>query len=219
MKAEVKLEPKLGILKEEWIPHVLEPGEVSAVLELIVKDKDGKITNQRVIKSKSFVQQFLLMLWIQMNQVWENIANINVTDTGNTNRAIHESNLMFAADAASTDTNYGIIVGTGTNAVTITDYKVQTPIAHGSGAGQLQYGAMAFGGPASDASTSQFTLTRDFANASGASITVNELGLYLKGFKYNTTYYFMTIRDVISGGIAVPNGQTLTVNYRIQAVV
>jgi len=26
----------------------------------------------------------------------------------------------------------------------------------------------------------------------------------------------MVIRDMIPGGIAVPNGQTLTVNYRIQ---
>ena len=29
----------------------------------------------------------------------------------------------------------------------------------------------------------------------------------------------MTIRDVIGGGIAVPNGQTLTINYRFQGVI
>jgi hypothetical protein len=48
---------------------------------------------------------------------------------------------------------------------------------------------------------------------------VNEIGLYAKGFIYNTTYYFMTLRDVIGGGIAVPNGQTLTLNFRIQASI
>ncbi|GAJ04001.1 unnamed protein product, partial [marine sediment metagenome] len=31
--------------------------------------------------------------------------------------------------------------------------------------------------------------------------------------------YFMIIRDVIDDGINVPDGQTLTVNYREQAVV
>ncbi|GAH73195.1 unnamed protein product, partial [marine sediment metagenome] len=45
--------------------------------------------------------------------------------------------------------------------------------------------------------------------------TVNEIALYFKGVTYN----LMAIRDVIGGGIAVPDGQTLTVNYREQAVV
>ena len=40
--------------------------------------------------------------------------------------------------------------------------------------------------------------------------------------KYNQSWdtaYFLIIRDVISGGIDVPNGQTLTVNYREQAAI
>ncbi|GAI66501.1 unnamed protein product, partial [marine sediment metagenome] len=55
--------------------------------------------------------------------------------------------------------------------------------------------------------------------ANGGAITVNEIALYVKGYKYNVTYYFMIIRDVIAGGIAVPAGQTLTVNYREQAAI
>ena len=219
MKAEIVVGSKVKVIEGHSIPHLLEEGEVGAVLELTLRDKEGVVVNHVEKKAESFVQQFLQMLWVQMNQVWENIANINVKDTGNTDRAIHASNSMFASDAASGDVTFGIIVGTGTNAVTIADYKLQTPVAHGSGAGQLQYSAMTFGAPASDATTSQFTLTRNFANASGGTITVTEVGLYVKGYKYSNTYYFMTLRDVIGGGIAVPNGQTLTVNYRIQAVI
>ena len=220
-KSEVKLGLKVDVIKEKEIKHILLPGEVGAVLELTVTDKDGKVTDHRVLKSKSFVRQFLELLWIQSFQIPE-VAPYNMRDTANTLQDICESGLTFASNGASGIITHGIVVGTGAVAPTIDDYALGTIILHDDApptAGRLQYSAVTFGAPASDATTSQFTITRDFANASGASITVNEIGLYVKGYLYNVTYYFMTIRDVISGGIAVPNGQTLTVNYRPQAVI
>jgi len=218
MKANIEAKPELKVIKEEEIKHILEPGEVGAVLELTVTDKDGKVTEHRVMKSKSFVRQFLELLWIQANQL--NQANAySLRDTGNTLRAIRQSQYLFNTNAGSTVTTYGPVVGTGTTAPTINDYALVTPIAHGTGAGQLQYDAVTFGAPASDSTTSQFTITRNFANASGGAITVNEIGLYVRAIADSTYYNFMTIRDVISGGISVPNGQTLTVNYRLQATI
>jgi len=194
---------------------------MGAILELTVKDKNGKVTDHRVMRSKSFVRQFLELLWVQSYQIPE-VAPYNMLATSNAARDICESCLTFDTTAPSGDVTHGIIVGEGTTAPTIDDYKIETIIDHDASpptVGDLQYGAVAFGAPASDATTSQFTITRDFANASGGAITVNEIALYVKGYKYMTTYYFMAIRDVIAGGIAVPNGQTLTVNYREQAVV
>ncbi|MBA7685024.1 hypothetical protein ES703_93437 [subsurface metagenome] len=222
MEAKVKVKPDLKVIKEEEIPHLLVPGEVGAVLELIVKDKDGKVTERRVMRSKSFVRQFLELLWIQAYQIPELVC-MEVRDTGNVVRSIPESGHIFACNALADDDTFGIIVGTGTTAPTIDDHKIETIIDHGGAGGELNYSAVIYGVPASDATTSQFTITRDFANASGGAITVNEIALYVKGylFEYDpgTDYIFMTIRDVIAGGIAVPNGQTLTVNYRPQAVV
>jgi len=217
-KAQIGLKPELKIIRKEEIPHLLVPGEMGAILELTVKDKNGKVTEHRLMRSKSFVRQFLELLWVQAFQIPE-VAPYNMRDTGNTLQDIGETCLTFDATAASEDVTHGIIVGEGTTAPTIDDYAIETLIPHGTDPGELQYGAVAFGAPASDATTSQFTITRDFANGSGGAITVNEIALYGKGYKYNVTYYFMTIRDVISGGIAVPDGQTLTVNYREQAVV
>jgi len=217
-KTEIKLKPELKIIGKEEIPHLLVPGEVGAVLELTVKDKNGKITEHRVMPSKSFVRQFLELLWIQAYQVSELVCE-DIRTTGNIVEGIPESGILFNSNALVNDDVYGIIVGSGTTAPTISDYALETAIAHGAGAGQLQYSAVTFGAPASDATTSQFTITRDFANASGGAITVNEIGLYVKAYRYNIDYYFLTIRDVIGGGISVPNGQTLTVNYRPQAVV
>ncbi len=220
-KTEIKLKPELEVIREEEIPHLLVPGEVGAVLELTVKDKDGKVTEHRVMRSKSFVRQFLELLWVQAFQIPE-IAPYNMRDTANVLQDICESAYTFASDGGVGIITHGIVVGTGAVAPTIDDYKLGNIILHDAApptAGRLQYSAVIFGAPASDATTSQFTITRDFANGSGGGITVNEIGLYVKGFLYSTTYYFMTIRDVIAGGIAVPDGQTLTVNYREQAVV
>lgn len=224
MEAEIKTKPSLKIIKEEDIPHLLLPGEVGAVLELIVSDKNGNITEKRVLKSKSFVRQFLELLWVQVFQIPE-VAPYNMRDTANALQNICESGLTFASSALAGDITHGIVVGTdagGPHAPTINDYQLVTIILHDAApptANRLQYQAVTFGAAASDATTSQFTITRNFANASGGGITVMELGLYVKAYLYNVTYYFMSIRDVIAGGILVPNGQTLTVNYRLQAAV
>ena len=221
MDAQIKLKPKLEVISEEKIPHLLVPGEMGAVLELTVKDKDGKVTNHRVMRSKSFVRQFLELLWIQTYQIPE-VAPYNMRDTANALQDICESCYTFASDGGVGIVTHGIIVGTGNTPATIDDYALETLILHDAApptADRLQYGAVTFGAPASDATTSQFTITRNFANGSGGAITVNEVALYVKSYKYNVTYYFMTIRDVIAGGIAVPDGDTLTVNYREQVVV
>lgn len=222
MDTQIKATPDLTVIKEQEIPHILLPGEVGAVLELIVTDKDGKVTEKRVMKSESFVRQFLELLWVHFGQINPTSAypvSYNIRDTSNTLRAIYYSGYSWRANAGAGVTTFGIIVGTGSAAPTIDDYVLQTPIAHGVGAGQLQYSAVTFGAPASDSTTSQFTITRNFANGSGGAITVNEIGLYVNAYFHNTQVNVMTIRDVIAGGIAVPNGQTLTINYRLQAAI
>ncbi|MBA7478564.1 hypothetical protein ES707_13991 [subsurface metagenome] len=221
-KAKIGLKLELKVIKKEEIPHLLVPGEMGAVLELTVKDKNGKVTDHRVMRSKSFVRQFLELLWIEFNKV-SKYTPLMMQDTGGLGRNIYENLINFTCDAGIGIVTNGIIVGTGTTAPTIDDYAIETLIDHDAApptGGRLQYGGVAFGAPASDATTSQFTITRDFANNSGGAITVNEIGLYVKGLDTDVqTRYFMTIRDVIGGGIAVPDGQTLTVNYREQAVV
>jgi len=217
-KAKIGLKSELKIIREEEIPHLLVPGEMGAVLELTIKDKTGKVTEHRVMRSKSFVRQFLELLWIQAFQIPE-VAPYTMRDTANALQDVCQSSYIFSTNGGVGVVTRGIIVGTGTTAPTIDDFALGTPIDHGVAAGDLQYSAVSFGAPASDATTSQFTITRDFANASGGAITVNEIALYVRGWLFATTYYFMIIRDVIAGGIAVPDGQTLTVNYREQAVV
>jgi hypothetical protein len=219
---EISATPALEVLKPSDIPHLLLPGEMGAVLDWVVTDKGGEITSQGMKRSESFVRQFLELLWIQCSPIGE-IVGYPVRDTSNTLRTLLLPTMYhWKVDAIAADITYGLVVGTDATAPTINDYKLGTIILHDAApptAGRMQYGAVAFGAPSADATTSQFTVTRNFANASGGLITVNEIGMYVIGARLTVLYYFMTIRDVIGGGIAVPNGQTLTINYRPQAVI
>jgi len=219
MGQEINATPSVKVIEPGKIKSLLMPGEVGATLELTVRDKNGKITEHRgPMRSNSFVRQFLELLWIQTLQIPETVL-YQVRDTGNALQDICESGYTFACNAGIGVVTHGVVVGTGNAAPTINDFVMGTLITHGVAAGQLQYSAVAFGAPASDATTSRFTITRDFANGSGGLITVNEIGLYTEAYLYNNIRYFMTIRDVIGGGLAVPNGQTLTVNYQPQAAI
>lgn len=221
---EIKATPDLRVLKPSDIPHLLLPGEMGAVLDWVVTDKDGKITSQGIKKSESFVRQFLELLWIQCYPIAE-IVGYPVRDTSNTLLTLlGTTQYHWKVGAIAGDILYGLVVGTDATAPTINDYHLGTIILHDAAPptpNRLQYGAVSFGAPSADATTSQFTVTRNFANASGGAITVNEIGMYVVASRGYTPLnnYFMTIRDVIGGGIFIPNGQTLTINYRPQAVI
>ncbi len=221
MKSEMDLKTGLTIVKEDDIKHLLEPGEVGATFELIVSDtKTGKITEHRPQeKSKSFVQQFLELVWMRALPVNENLMYAP-HDTSAPPGVLHnipDTLQILAANAPINVDTWGIQIGTDDTAALITNNCLGAKIPHNPAA--VSYSVTAFGAPASDATTSQFTMTRNFSNAGGA-ITVKEIGLVVKGTRYLTTiYYFLTIRDVPLGGIVLPNGQTLTVNYRPQCVI
>jgi len=204
---------------------MFRPGEIGVVLEYTVHKPNGEVTEYRRMKSKSFVRQFLELLYVQMAQIPYNYG-INMKDTGGVSRNIGESvHTFYSLAGEGTQTN-GIVVGSGVGAVTVDDYQLGTQILHGNTTGKLWYGAQTFGSPGAGASISQFRLTRDFTNATatgsppGADITVNEIGLYVLGMSAGTTNYnFMIIRDVISPGIVIPVGQILTVNYEEQVTL
>ena len=216
------------IIDPEKIHTLLEPGELGAMIDLKVWDpKTGNVTEERSKKSESFLQGFLQMLYIMMAGIAgqaagpraESVAGVSIRDTGNTLRTIFiaQQTDPWHLDvlAGATVVTFGIIIGTGNTAPVISNYVIETIIPHAT----MNYSAVTFGAPASDATTSQLTITRNFANVSGGGVTVNEVGLYSRAWYASATAYIMLIRDVIAGGILVPNGQTLTVNYRAQAVV
>ncbi len=196
-------------------------------LRLVADTKNGQVfQHQSPKQAESFTKAFFQLLYMQMAHLHVRLGTV-IKCTDGYDYMVYSTGDFLNSNAALNIDTAGVVVGSGSTPPNISDYALGTRIAHGTGSGQLQYGAVTFGAPASDSTTSQFTVTRNFANASGSSVTVNEIGLYVTQYshvqypahgQWPFTVVCMILRDVISGGIAVPNGQTLTVNYRPQAV-
>ena len=204
---------RIDFSENDSMHALLEP-----ILEVTVKNKDGAVVEHWEKKSESLVRQWLELLYVQASGMqWPGYP---IRNTGNSVRRVIANENNFRVDAGAGNSAYSIQVGVGTTTPTINDYKLQTQIGHGVSANQLQYSNTAVAYPAVSLSVSQVTVTRDFSNGSGGLVTVYEIGLVLLGLDAgHSNRYFMVIRDVIVGGIAVGNGQTLTVNYRLQATV
>ncbi|GAH16632.1 unnamed protein product, partial [marine sediment metagenome] len=198
MDTEIRAKPKLDIIKEEEIKHLLLPGEMGAVLEWTVHDpKTGKVTEHRVMKSRSFVKAFLQLLFVKM-ALTPTTAPIVIVDTeagAGTNRDVStkpRKGYLFVTVAAAAVVTNGIIIGTGITEPDISDHRIETLMPHAD----ANYSAMTWGAPGSDATISQFTLTRNFT-AVGARV-VNEIALYCQAEDTaGAMREFMIIRDVI----------------------
>jgi hypothetical protein len=183
-------------------------------VEVEVVDKDGQQVYHDKREANSFVRGMIDVLYELMMAAYP--AN-NILDITNTTRtgSLNGSNLAVAAAAGNT--NLGIVLGTGTNAVTVADYKLQTLIGEGATSGLLNYQAMATdSAPATAGNVRSFTIKRQVINNSGADITVNEVGLY--GYCVGqSNYYGMFDRTLNT--FTILSLATAVVKYTISVTV
>jgi len=185
-----------------------------------VHNAEGKRISAKERACHSFTLQFLSLLEAFMRG---QAGTVTAKDTLNSDESIPESPadlggtiMLYAVDD---DDVYGTIVGTGSTAPTTTDYVMETPIAHGVGAGELDYNVQSFVAAAEVGANSDLQLVRTFTNSSGNSITVEEVGLYARSENdAGVTKYFLILRDV-TGGVVVANGETLTVTFTLRTTV
>lgn len=175
-----------------------------------IRDKHGQIISVTKHEVHSIVRGFIDTLHVQMGQVAVTNGAV-ATDGATRNTGTGVNN--FAADNAAASGTYGLVVGTGSGAVTISDYALGAKIAHGSGAGQLSHGGTTFTNPTTSGSTRSFTIQRTFTNNSGSDITVNEVGIYIK----MSTYILLMDRTLSTKTIT--NGTTGTLTYTLGVTV
>lgn len=190
---------------------------VQLLIRTIVRDPDGKVITDTGRKpSRSFLIQFLEFIYRMFNFV----GSYDATGTGGTEVKIYVYNDLcqehFRVDAALNAGTYGIVVGTGDTAVTNTDYKLETKIAQGEGAGEFIHGSGTVETAAEVGDNVEFIVKRTFTNLSGGQITVTEAGIYTKSA---TSYIHCIIRDVLGAGIDVPDKCSLTVIYTVRTTV
>jgi len=190
----------------------MSKGNIEVFVEVESLDKFGNVIARQRIKSDSFVKSFTRHLTAVLCS--DSYVDAFIDTSGAANWVSQGANFIQTALAPSGNANFGIKVGTSSQAVSQDQYNLVAPIAHGTASGQMQYGDSSY--TVSDtALTMTITIQRVFDNMSGADITVNEVGLFLKYTVGAETKYTMWARDVISA-TTVPNGGRLTVRYIIQ---
>ena len=194
--------------------------------EIIIEryDKKGQLLEKIKRKSRSFLKQFIQLIEVQTNQSSKTIQDITGTD-----RTVDVKDInLFCVPGGGygyTDPtkrnvqveNVGIVVGSGTTAVTPSDIKLETKIAHGTGSGQLVYLGCGLKPVVISGSDAYVDLVRFFENQSGGNVTINEVGIY--AIAATQQYGFCICRDVLSSSITVADGQLLKVRYRIKVTV
>ena len=179
--------------------------------EVILKDKHGKLLAHLKQPARSWLKQWSQLIYGGMYGVAQSVPDIN--GVGRTQSVTYD--LLNVAGLAG-NANLGVVVGSGTDPVTINDYRLQSQVAHGAGAGQLIHQSTEIIYPPSvSGAECYFQVKRIFINGSGGIVSVNEIGVY---GAITSSYPACIIRDVLVGTVNIPDGGSMTVIYRVKAV-
>ena len=183
-----------------------------------VKDETGMLIASK--KGRSWVHAFLEHLYAVMF-----VSTRSVKDTAGASRTIpdfhdttHIHRPFLELSAGSGVTSFGIVVGTSTQAVAPGDHTLISQIAEGTGAGQLSHGGTTSTVPYTTATKTEMTISRTFTNNSGATITVNEVGLYSRTRDTTDVLRFFCIERALLT-FTIENGTSKTVTYTITSTV
>ena len=179
---------------------------------LITKTDNEGVSFSISITPKSFVKQFLQLLYIIMSQDLRGTDNILQTNGSAGTETSTDSGLLDLT-ALGASKSKGINVGTGIGATTLTTFALVAPITNGSSAGKLLFQSSNFYLPVVVGNKCSFIVSRDFLNSSPAPIVVTEIGM---SSGVDSTH--LIERTVVSP-ITILVGETLTVNYEIGITV
>ena len=188
--------------------------------ELII-ERDGKPIYRG--KSKSFLRNFGLVLagMLKNNGDGSTTKNISgvIDTTGASQSVVVEAYngstvtwfKVMSMLSGDNDDSYGIIVGSGSDPVSPTDYKLASKISHGTSTGQLDYETHSVVSSYSDTS-SYVEFSRTFVNKTSSDIIVREVGIVALNIS-NVRY--LVVRDVLPAPVKVKPLGNLTVRYRV----
>lgn len=174
--------------------------------------ENGEIEQQ--FEPHSFVRALIDIL---SSQLIGGAVTTATPDTANVTHSITGSGANFGIVAAAGSTATGIVAGTGTNPVDLANYALQTLIAEGNGAGQLNYQAVSFMNALTSGTTRKVTFSRQLKNNTASDITVNEIGLYATGHDGATIRNYCIDRTLST--FSIPAGSSRTIEYTISVTV
>jgi len=221
-------------------------------LIIVRKSFDGKILQTLKQPSRSWTLGFLALLYLQSCQEGtgfsvtdiagsaRTLKGVSFGNNGNCNNLkvaspgggahnlIPNSNNSGYMPYAQTNTttiksqDIGIVVGSNNTAVVPQDNKLNTQIAHGKAATQLEYGGCSIGNYIEASPNVTFDIVRHFLNHSGGNVDVNEVGIYASGGLHGASmaaWAFCIARDVLGATVTVADTELLQVKYTVSTTV
>jgi hypothetical protein len=152
-------------------------------------------------QANSLIQAFIKLLKVFMSTQAETIKAYDGSDI-----SVQSTQNFWDVLGAAAATNKGIVIGSGTTPVAITDYKIESQITT-----NVLHGAVGFTLESPDASTYVLAISRSFTNNTGSTLSITEVALYSwiapssKGLCHDRTLY----------SVDVPAGLAVTFTYRI----
>lgn len=151
--------------------------------------------------ANSLLKQFIQVLMVQLSQITQ-----TVTDVGGTGRSSVPHAQLIKANGAATVTTYGIVIGSGTTLVTMTDHALETQLTT-----NIAHGATTFSVENPDSSTWRLAVMRTFTNNTGALLQIKEAGLYA----YVSGYPYFGCLDRTLYPVDCGAGAGVTLTYRL----
>ena len=164
-------------------------------------DHQGNPVRQYKSKSAdSFLAQFIEFLHLQMKQ---DVTTITTTTGSEVEIGTSLYSLRVNADAA--DNTYGLVIGSGTDPVTIDDEVLQTQITS-----DLTVSAHTFVLSYPAANTRRLAISRTFTNTSASPMAIEEVALYTIHVLVDVYCLDRTLYSV-----SIPASSSITLTYRI----
>ena len=214
---------------------------ISAYYDIILENPYGEVVKHLSFPSRTFVRNFMKLLQglfsvrggtsldtmdvvtFADDVVKEDGSTVDVwTEWYAGDIYYYGGGSSMGVNAPEGDDSYGIIVGKGTKDFSYDDYSLDAKISHGTGADQLNYGAMTVNPPYVDTARTPpvgvVKLVRPFINQSGYDVTVAEVGLVARSYWKDENAVrqdekYLIIRDVLSEAVTVKPNTSLTVSY------
>lgn len=212
-----ELRARLDALSKECVALHVPPPPVTW-LTLKVEDADGNVVSNETIKANSWVRNFYnsMALFLGLPAVTTGAYGagcLRTMDTSGSTKNVSEyGDALPPRGGSAGSAATGIVVGTGVEAESFESVVLGTPVAEGTGAGQMSYLAGTLGTPSYNAVTKKWTqtITRIINNNSAGAIVVTEVGIVAYTSNNKNT---LIDRTLLPAAVTVPAANKLTVTY------
>jgi len=199
----------------------------SAYLTAIVRDSMGRVIRVHRQRSHSPTANFMGLLlpvnwYITTGQAFTLTNTSNSTCSYQPNLNASASCIVYPNNRYNYQTYLVMIqVGSGTQSNPYNAYSLASPIANGSGAGQLVYGTPSVSTTATvSGSSAYFAIEQTFSNQTSSTIDITEVGIITNiqlicvgCTGSNKCGQLLVWYDVFSSAISVPAGGSVTIAY------